>query len=54
MVTAEDLGKLLFPIDYRQITWAYTSIGINISYTSQYVAMVTNYSELSTRVRLVF
>ena len=54
MVTAEYSGALLFPIGYRQIAWVCTSIGRKINYTSQSVAMVITYSELSTRVRLVF
>ena len=53
MVTAEDSGTLLFPIDNRQIVSAYSIISRNINYTSQSVAMVTANSELSTRVRLV-
>ena len=54
MVTVEDSGTLLFPIGYRQIACAYTSIRTKINYTSQSVAMVTIYSKLSTRVCLVF
>ena len=34
MVTAEDSGVLLFPIGYRQIAWAYTSITRKMNYTS--------------------
>ena len=54
MVTAKDSGALLFPIGYRQIAWAYTSITNEMNYISQSVAMVTIYSELSTRIHLVF
>ena len=53
-VTAGDSGTLLFPIGYRQSAWAYPSISRKINYTSQSVAMVTTYSELSTCVCLVF
>ena len=34
MVTAEDPGTLVFPIGYRKIALAYTSIGRKINYTS--------------------
>ena len=54
MVTAEDSGKLLFPIGYRQIERAYTSMTRKINYTSYFVAMVATYSELSTCIHLVF
>ena len=47
MVTAEDSGTLLSPIGYRQSAWANSNISRKINYTSQSVAMVATYSELS-------
>ena len=54
MVTAEDIGTLLSLLDIDRLYEHVQVLVGKINYISKFVAMVATYSELSTRVGLVF